>query len=163
MMVSKENLFNFKFILLIVFLVIIDTLSKMTANNYLLYGQSSDTFLPIIDLLLIYNSGIAFGIFDKGRDMMSNLLLAITLIITTYIVKMVLEENIIRNKIALSFIAAGAIGNVIDRMNDGSVTDFLHLEILNFSFFIFNLADAFITFGAILIIYFELFKKRFNE
>lgn len=76
---------------------------------------------------------------------------------------MVLEENIIRNKIALSFIAAGAIGNVIDRMNDGSVTDFLHLEILNFSFFIFNFADAFITFGAILIIYFELFKKRFNE
>ena len=95
--------------------------------------------------------------------MMSNLLLVITLIITTYIVKMVLEENIIRNKIALSFIAAGAIGNVIDRMNDGSVTDFLHLEILNFSFFIFNFADAFITFGAILIIYFELFKKRFNE
>ena len=94
---------------------------------------------------------------------MSNLLLVITLIITTYIVKMVLEENIIRNKIALSFIAAGAIGNVIDRMNDGSVTDFLHLEILNFSFFIFNFADAFITFGAILIIYFELFKKRFNE
>ena len=94
---------------------------------------------------------------------MPNLLLVITLIITTYILKMVLEENIIRNKIALSFIAAGAIGNVIDRMNDGSVTDFLHLEILNFSFFIFNFADAFITFGAILIIYFELFKKRFNE
>ena len=60
-----------------------------------------------------------------------------------------------RNRIALSFITGGAIGNVLDRINDGSVTDFLHLKIYNYSLFIFNLADAFITIGAILIIYFE--------
>ena len=89
-MVSKENLFNFKFILLIVFLVIIDALSKMAANNYLLYGQSSDTFLPIIDLLLIYNSGIAFGIFDKGGDLISNLLLAITFVTVPQIISVII-------------------------------------------------------------------------
>ncbi len=57
--------------------------------------------------------------------------------------------------LALSFITGGAIGNVLDRINDGSVTDFLHLKIYNYSLFVFNLADAFITIGAILIIYFE--------
>ena len=45
---------------------------------------------------------------------------------------------------------------VLDRINDGSVTDFLYLEIYNYSLFVFNLADAFITIGAILIIYFEI-------
>ena len=68
---------------------------------------------------------------------------------------MIINETKDRNKIALSFITGGAIGNVLDRINDGSVTDFLHLKIYNCSLFVFNLADAFITIGAILIIYFE--------
>ena len=61
--------------------------------------------------------------------------------------------------LALSLIIAGALGNIVDRIIDGRVTDFLHLEVADFSFFIFNLADAFITLGAILIIYFELIYK----
>ena len=68
---------------------------------------------------------------------------------------MIINETKDRNKLALSFITGGAIGNVLDRINDGSVTDFLHLKIYNYSLFVFNLADAFITIGAILIIYFE--------
>ena len=68
---------------------------------------------------------------------------------------MIIKETRYRYKIALSFIVSGAIGNVLDRINDGSVTDFLHLKIYNYSLFVFNLADAFITIGAVLIIYFE--------
>ena len=68
---------------------------------------------------------------------------------------MIINETRYRYKIALSFIVSGAIGNVLDRINDGSVTDFLHLKIYNYSLFVFNLADAFITIGAVLIIYFE--------
>ena len=66
-------------------------------------------------------------------------------------------------KYALSIITAGAFGNIIDRAIDNKVTDFLHLEMFNFSFFIFNFADAFITTGAILIIYFEIVHKPNNE
>jgi|TARA_Y100001960_G_C13906190_1_gene463156 Lipoprotein signal peptidase len=76
---------------------------------------------------------------------------------------MIINESEVNKKIALSIITAGAFGNILDRINDGQVTDFLHLEILNFSFFIFNLADAFITIGAILIIYFEIIYKPKNE
>ena len=72
---------------------------------------------------------------------------------------MLIQEKVQIAKLALSLIIAGALGNIVDRIVDGRVTDFLHLEIANFSFFIFNLADAFITLGAILIIYFELIYK----
>ena len=155
MMASKENLYNYRFILIILFLVSFDVFSKVIANNNLLFGQSIDTFIPFIELLLIYNSGIAFGIFDNKGDLASNILLILTILITIYLLWMIAYETKDRNKIALSFISSGAIGNVLDRINDGSVTDFLHLKIYNYSFFIFNLADAFITIGAILIIYFE--------
>ena len=156
MMANKENLYNLKYILLIIFFVTIDIVSKSLANSYLAFGQLSATSVPFIDLLLIYNSGIAFGIFDRSGDFASNLLLIVTLFITTYLIWLTIKETNNKNKISLSFISGGAIGNVLDRINDGSVTDFLYLEIYNYSLFVFNLADAFITIGAILIIYFEI-------
>ena len=155
MMASKENLYNYRFILIIFLLVCFDIFSKVIANTSLLFGQSVDTVFPFIELLLIFNSGIAFGIFDNKGELASNLLLILTILITLYLLWMIINETKDRNKLALSFITGGAIGNVLDRINDGSVTDFLHLKIYNYSLFVFNLADAFITIGAILIIYFE--------
>ena len=155
MMASKENLYNYRFILIIFLLVCLDIFSKVIANTSLLFGQSVDTVFPFIELLLIFNSGIAFGIFDNKGELASNLLLILTILITLYLLWMIIIETKDRNKIALSFITGGAIGNVLDRINDGSVTDFLQLKIYNYSLFVFNLADAFITIGAILIIYFE--------
>ena len=162
-MVNKETLYKIKFFLLIGFLIFIDFYSKNLAIENLVYGQSLETFIPFIDLLLIYNSGIAFGIFDNGSVFTSYILLILTLLISLYLIWMIINESEVNKKIALSIITAGAFGNILDRINDGQVTDFLHLEILNFSFFIFNLADAFITIGAILIIYFEIIYKPKNE
>ena len=162
-MVNKEALYKIKFFLLIGFLIFIDFYSKNLAIENLVYGQSLDTFIPFIDLLLIYNSGIAFGIFDNGSVFTSYILLILTLLISLYLIWMIINESEVNKKIALSIITAGAFGNILDRINDGQVTDFLHLEILNFSFFIFNFADAFITIGAILIIYFEFIYKPKNE
>ena len=127
MMVNKENLYSLRFILIIFLLVSFDISSKLVANNNLLFGQTVDTLVPLI----------------------------LTIFITLYLLWMIINETHERNRIALSFITGGAIGNVLDRINDGSVTDFLHLKIYNYSLFVFNLADAFITIGAILIIYFE--------
>ena len=162
-MVNKEALYKIKFFLLIGFLIFIDFYSKNLAIENLVYGQSLETFIPFIDLLLIYNSGIAFGIFDNGSVFTSYILLILTLLISLYLIWMIINESEVNKKIALSIITAGAFGNILDRINDGQVTDFLHLEIFNFSFFIFNLADAFITIGAILIIYFEIIYKPKNE
>ena len=83
-------------------------------------------------------------------------LLVVGAIIVSYILYLAVKETSYKKTLGFSIIAGGALGNIIDRAINGFVTDFLHLKINNFSFFIFNMADAFITIGAILIIYFEL-------
>ena len=159
MTVSKETLYKLHYLTLIIILFALDLVSKNYAENNFSFGQSYTTFLPFIDFFLIYNSGIAFGLFDGYGDLASNILLIITIIILAYLIRMLIQEKVQIAKLALSLIIAGALGNIMDRIADGRVTDFLHLEVANFSFFIFNLADAFITLGAILIIYFELIYK----
>jgi len=159
MRVKKEALYKLSYPVLIILLVVLDLFSKDYAANNFLFAQSYSTFIPFIDFLLIYNSGIAFGIFDGYGNLASNLLLVITIFILIYLIRLLVKEKVQIAKFALSLITAGALGNIIDRFIDGKVTDFLHLEFGSFSFFIFNLADAFITLGAILIIYFELIYK----
>ena len=159
MRVKKEVLYKLIYPVLIILLVVLDLFSKDYAANNFLFAQSYTTFIPFIDFLLIYNSGIAFGIFDGYGNLASNLLLVITIFILIYLIRLLVKEKVKIAKFALSLITAGALGNIIDRFIDGKVTDFLHLEFGSFSFFIFNLADAFITLGAILIIYFELIYK----
>ena len=159
MTVSKEALYKLQHLTIIIVLFIFDLVSKNYAVNNFLLGQSYTTFIPFIDFLLIYNSGIAFGVFDGYGNLTSNILLMVTIIILAYLIRMLTQEKVQIAKVALSLIIAGALGNIIDRIVDGRVTDFLHLEVADFSFFIFNPADAFITLGAILIIYFELFYK----
>ena len=159
MRVKKEVLYKLIYPVLIILLVVIDLFSKDYAANNFLFAQTYTTFIPFIDFLLIYNSGIAFGIFDGYGNLASNLLLVITIFILIYLIRLLVKEKVQIAKFALSLITAGALGNIIDRFIDGKVTDFLHLEFGSFSFFIFNLADAFITLGAILIIYFELIYK----
>lgn len=159
MRVKKEALYKLSYPVLIILLVVLDLFSKDYAANNFLFAQSYSTFIPFIDFLLIYNSGIAFGIFDGYGNLASNLLLVITIFILIYLIRLLVKEKVQIAKFALSLITAGALGNIIDRFIDGKVTDFLHLEFGSLSFFIFNLADAFITLGAILIIYFELIYK----
>ena len=161
--VSKEVLFKIKVVIFIVFLVFLDLYSKHIALNNLEYGNLNETFFPLVNFLLIYNSGIAFGIFDDKGIYASYFLLVITLLISIYLIWLIYNEENFKKKIALSFVTGGAFGNILDRLNDGKVTDFLHLEIMNFSFFVFNLADLFITIGAILIIYFEIIYKPKND
>ena len=100
MMASKENLYSYRFILIIFFLVLIDISSKVFANSNLLFGESIKTFFPFIELLLIYNSGIAFGIFDNKGELASNLLLILTILITLYLLWMIINETKDRNKIS---------------------------------------------------------------
>ena len=159
MRAKKEVLYKLSYPVLIFLLVVLDLFSKDYAANNFLFAQSYTTFIPFIDFLLIYNSGIAFGIFDGYGNLASNLLLVITIFILIYLIRLLVKEKVQIAKFALSLITAGALGNIIDRFIDGKVTDFLHLEFGSLSFFIFNLADAFITLGAILIIYFELIYK----
>ena len=137
-------MFNLKSIVFTVVCVLLDVWTKQLAINNLILGETQEFIVPFIDLLLIYNSGIAFGILDNNDHMTSIILLLIGILIVIYLIYLALREEDYFKKLALLTIVAGAIGNIFDRAMDGHVTDFLHLKINNFSFFIFNFADAFI-------------------
>ena len=151
-------MFKSKYFLYILIFIVIDLFSKHLALTYLNHSTPIE-FIPIIDFYLTFNSGVAFGFLDLGSRVMSNMLTFIGILIVAYMLMLLKNENDTLKKLALSIIIGGALGNIFDRLPDGYVTDFLHLKINNFSFFIFNIADASITIGAILLIYLELFKK----
>jgi signal peptidase II len=158
-MESIEVLYKNLPYLLIPLLVLTDLLIKDYSVKYLEFGVSIN-FIPLIDLLLIYNSGIAFGMFDLDERIFSNIIFVIGLFIVIYLYKLMKDENALLRKYSFALIVGGALGNLIDRIPDGQVTDMFHFHTSNFSFFVFNPADAFISVGAVLIIYSELFYKN---
>ena len=138
-------------------LIVIDLSSKFYAQEYLEFGQNIP-LIPILDLLLVYNSGIAFSIFDFNNTMLSLGLSIIGMIVVIYLHSLYKNEKSSISQISLILIISGALGNIIDRLPDGVVTDFLFFHVGHISFFIFNFADAFISVGAILFFSIE-FKK----
>jgi len=141
----------------IFFLIVIDLASKFIAEENLVFGQAIP-LIPILDLLLVFNSGIAFSIFDFNNNVFSFGLSLLGLMIVAYLHSIYKSDESSINRLSLILIIAGALGNILDRLPDGVVTDFLFLHVGNTSFFIFNFADAFISIGASLFFLTE-FKK----
>ena len=143
--------------LVILFLIVIDLVSKFVAEENLVFGEAIP-LIPILDLLLVFNSGIAFSIFDFNNNVFSFGLSIFGLMIVAFLHSLYKSEESSINRLSLILIIAGALGNIIDRLSDGVVTDFLFFHIGNTSFFIFNFADAFISIGAAIFFLTE-FKK----
>jgi signal peptidase II len=153
-----EDLLNIKQgYLVIFFLIVIDLVSKSFAVQNLVFGQAIP-LIPILDLLLVFNSGIAFSIFDFNNNVFSFGISLFGLIIVAYLHLLYKNEESSINRFSLILIISGALGNILDRLPDGVVTDFLFFHVGNTSFFIFNFADAFISIGATLFFLTE-FKK----
>ena len=143
--------------LVIFFLIAIDLASKFLAEEQLNFGQVIP-LIPILDLLLVFNSGIAFSILDFNNSFLSFGLSLIGLLIVAYLHSLYKNEESSINRFSLILIISGALGNIFDRLPDGVVTDFLFFHLGETPFFIFNFADAYITIGAVLFFLME-FKK----
>ena len=143
--------------LVIFFLIAIDLASKFIAEEQLNFGQAIP-LIPILDLLLVFNSGIAFSILDFNNSLLSFGLSLIGLLIVAYLHSLYKNEESSINRFSLILIISGALGNIFDRLPDGVVTDFLFFHLGESPFFIFNFADAYITIGAVLFFLME-FKK----
>ena len=153
-----ESLLSIKKGYFVIFLLIaIDLAAKYLAKEYLSFGEAV-SLIPILDLLLVFNSGIAFSILDFNNSFLSFGLSLIGLLIVAYLHSLYTNEESSINRFSLILIISGALGNILDRLPDGVVTDFLFVHIGNTSFFIFNFADAFISIGAALFFLME-FKK----
>ena len=117
-----------------------------------------------MNINLIWNEGIAFGLFSFSQNNLYNLLTLIISIIVIVILKMIINSYGIK-KYGLMMIFGGALGNLFDRIFYKAVPDFIDFHIGEFHWFVFNVADIFITIGVIIMILFEsiLNKQKKNE
>ena len=157
---NKNFLLNL-FLVLLIFLF--DRFSKIYIihldNKFLGSEIFSSKFLNIS---LVWNKGIAFGLLSFNKDYLYNFLSLFILIIILFIIFMIFKSKGFK-KYSLIMILGGAIGNFYDRVFHNAVPDFIDFHIHNFHWFIFNFADIFITIGVIFMILFELTTKDKNQ
>ncbi len=124
-------------------------------------GELNVSVTSFLNFNLIWNNGIAFGLFSFGQDLYYNLLTLIIIIITSIIIWLAYRANGLE-KICYLMIIGGSLGNIFDRVYYSSVLDFIDISINNFHWFIFNVADIFISIGVVLLITLEFFKKKIS-
>lgn len=141
--------------------VILDQISKYLAVKFLMNGSIA-VIEGVFHFTYATNTGAAFSLFSNSTFVLG-IISAIAVIIFSYILfKYIKDEKSYLTRISLSFIIGGAIGNMIDRFFLSYVVDFLDFRLINFA--IFNIADSFITIGAIGYLISVLFvEKDFKE
>jgi len=149
-------------VIFLIFLVIVDQLSKYFIVKNLSIGESFNIF-SFLDLYLILNTGIAFSFFDDGGVYGRWILVTLVLLVCVYLTYILFTEKLRKyESVALLMILSGGIGNLIDRTLWGHVIDFIHFYYLNYSFYIFNFADTFITIGVMIYIL-DLLMVKLNS
>lgn len=149
-------------VIFLIFLVIADQLSKYFIVKKLSIGESFNIF-SFLDLYLIFNTGIAFSFFDDGGVYGRWVLVTLVLLVCVYLTYILFTEKLRKyESVALLMILSGGIGNLIDRTLWGHVIDFIHFYYLNYSFYIFNFADTFITIGVMIYIL-DLLMVKLNS
>ena len=114
---------------------------------------------PYLNFYLIWNKGIAFGLFSFNESLIYNCVsLIIGLIIVAILILIIKSEDI--KKYAFLLVLGGALGNLYDRIYYYAVPDFIDFHIGEIHWFVFNVADIFITLGVIFLIVLELFDKK---
>ena len=149
---NKNFLIN---LLLISFIFLIDRLSKI----YVIYLDNKELQTQIfsskyLNIQLLWNEGIAFGLFSLNQGKFYNFLKIIIIILIIFILYLAFKSKGIK-KYSLLLIFGGAIGNLYDRILHNAVPDFIDLHIGGFHWFVFNVADIFITIGVIFMILLE--------
>ena len=156
---SKNFYISFSIVALIYFL---DRLSKIYVIELDKNNLGSDIFnSAYLNIVLIWNKGIAFGLLSFSESYLYNIISLIIAIIIIVLVIMSLKSQGFK-RYSLVMIVGGALGNLHDRFFFNAVPDFIDFHIGNFHWFIFNVSDIFITLGVISMIVLEIFDNK-NE
>jgi len=153
----KKILLN---LVLIIILFLIDRISKIYILKLAELNNAVDIYItPYLNLYLIWNKGVAFGLISFDDQFIYNLItFVIALIIITLIVVTAKSKDI--KKYFYMMIIGGALGNFFDRVYYSAVPDFIDLHVGNFHWFVFNIADIFITIGVICLITAEMITDK---
>ena len=144
----------------VAFLFLIDRVSKIWIIKKSQEIMGNEIFSSrFINFELIWNKGIAFGLFSLDGGMFYQLISLLIFFIVIILIYFILKSNGVE-KFGFILILGGALGNLFDRIFYKAVPDFIDLHINSFHWFIFNIADIFITFGVICLILVEIFFKK---
>ncbi|MDB9832055.1 signal peptidase II [Candidatus Pelagibacter sp.] len=149
-------------IILVIFLI--DRVTKIYILKIAELQNTVDIYLTsYLNFYLIWNEGIAFGLLSFNESFIYNIITSIIVIITIIVLVMIANSKGFK-KYSLIFVFGGSIGNLFDRIYYSAVPDFIDFHINDFHWFVFNVADIFITLGIICLIFDEIFiNNKKNE
>jgi signal peptidase II len=143
--------------------LVLDQISKLyTLFVYDLPVREPVRLTPFLDLIVVWNQGISYGLFQQSTELGRWVLVAVSLAASLALSLWIRRTEGRILAASLGLIVGGAIGNVIDRVAYGAVFDFIHLHAGSFSWYVFNVADAAIVAGVVGLLYdsFVLEKRR---
>ena len=153
----KKLLIYFLIVNLIFFL---DRITKIYILNLAEMNGSIDIFVNnFLNIILVWNSGIGFGLLSFEKDFIYNLITSLIIFINIIIVYLAINSNNSKSYFFV-MILGGSLGNLFDRIYYSAVPDFIDLNYNNFHWFVFNVADIFITIGILCLIFVELFFNK---
>lgn len=140
--------------------VVLDQWTKMLVVNHIQSVEDFQHWLPVLSIVRTHNMGVSFGMlsaFNLGPWFYG----VLSLSIVTFLVYMIVKTPRMIPQLAFILMISGAIGNVIDRFMHGYVVDFISVHWFEkYYFYVFNVADIFVSCGAGLIILDALIEKR---
>lgn len=162
MLIFKTKKFIFYLIVLIL-IFLLDRFSKLYVLDIASKNGVVDIYINnFINLILVWNTGIGFGLLSFEDKTYYHIITLIIIFINLVLIYMIFQSDKIRSFLLL-IIVGGSLGNLFDRLYYSAVPDFIDLNYNGFHWFIFNLADVFITLGIICLILIEFFDYKFNK
>ncbi len=159
------QLLNKKFVFYLLIIVVIfslDRISKLYVINIAETYGNVDIFINnFINIILVWNTGIGFGLFSFEQSNIYNFITLIIILINFLIIYLIAINEGIKNYF-LAAILGGSLGNLFDRFYYSAVPDFIDLNYKDFHWFVFNIADIFITIGIICLILDEIILNKKN-
>ena len=153
----KKNLLSF-FLIIIIFCI--DRVSKfLIIQSSSSYGEMNINVTSFLNLNLIWNDGIAFGLLSFDQNLYYNILTIFIFLIILVIIWLMLNSKGFE-QLSFILIIGGSLGNIFDRFYYSAVPDFIDIHFNNYHWFIFNVADIFITLGILFLISIEIFSSK---
>ena len=151
---------NFIYFVIVLFIFLVDRISKL----YILSILEDTGFVDIninqfINFILVWNSGVGFGLFSFEQSTIYNLITLIIILINLIIIYLIIKTKDF-SKYFYLIILGGSLGNLFDRIYYSSVPDFIDISYKGYHWFVFNIADIFISLGIICLIFAELLNYK---
>jgi signal peptidase II len=149
-----------KKIIIILVLFFIDRITKMYLIHLQGTGIEVDFYVfPFLNFFLIWNTGIGFGLMSMEANLYYHIITALIVLVNLVLVYYLMKSKNIQSYFIL-LVIGGSLGNLFDRIYYYAVPDFIDFHIMNYHWFVFNIADIFITIGIIGLLILELLKKE---